>query len=274
MGLDGHPVLLAGKVWTDVMTYCPNEWLSSYTYEGLLARLQQENPSSSGAGPEAGPAEVASALNVIAALNITKKSGAFQFVSRVSHVRLSTVPAVSKAVLEALDSAGHIVFTINVDLKLDTDIPEGQDQTALVSAVIPDREGIASLVLKLDGYEVARTSVDSQERAGKMGSLSAKQLTPINSAEFAGLIADQGNPEIENGLLIRWNDSTTSTGYTIQVGSVGGPLETLAVAVKRKYYVIKRRVLDGYRDRDMRVVVSANNLSRSQVLVKVVHVGK
>ena len=42
---------LPGTVWHDVMSYCPNEWLSSYTYEGILDRLVAENTLGAGATP-------------------------------------------------------------------------------------------------------------------------------------------------------------------------------------------------------------------------------
>jgi hypothetical protein len=34
---------LPGRVWTDVMSYCPKEWLSRYTYTAIMQRLREEN---------------------------------------------------------------------------------------------------------------------------------------------------------------------------------------------------------------------------------------
>src|SRR5262249_49618665 len=34
---------LPGVAWHDVMTYCSYQWLSSYTYQGILTRLLAEN---------------------------------------------------------------------------------------------------------------------------------------------------------------------------------------------------------------------------------------
>jgi hypothetical protein len=278
MGTDGHPIALRGSQWTDVMTYCPNEWLSSYTYEAVLQRLQREGATASGVSPVGATdtnAPGGKSLSVIASVNVTKATATLQFVSQVSNAAISPVPSDSKASLEALDSADHVLFTFRVPLKLDSDIPEGQDQTALITAVIPYSDNISTLVLTIEGHEVARAKVSSEEQRGKIASLSTKQLSPASSPEFAGLIAGHGDEEIENGMLLRWKDSRgTGTTYTVQVGPSGGQLETLAVAVKRPYYVIKKRVLEAYRDKDIQIVVSANNISRSQVLSKVVHVKK
>ncbi|MGX2993036.1 hypothetical protein JNUCC64_01875 [Streptomyces sp. JNUCC 64] len=47
---------LPGVQWHDVMTYCPRQWLSSYTYEGVRRRLLAEESLSAGApAPGDGP---------------------------------------------------------------------------------------------------------------------------------------------------------------------------------------------------------------------------
>ena len=49
-----NPAALPGVPWHDVMTYCQRQWLSSYTYAGILARLNAENTLPAGA-PAPGP---------------------------------------------------------------------------------------------------------------------------------------------------------------------------------------------------------------------------
>jgi hypothetical protein len=57
-----------GEVWTDVMTYCDNQWISKHTYEGIYRKLALVSPagaSAAGPGPNhvspAGPGLSASA---------------------------------------------------------------------------------------------------------------------------------------------------------------------------------------------------------------------
>lgn len=38
--------VLPGQVWTDVMTYCDNQWISAYTYKNIMERLIAENSPS------------------------------------------------------------------------------------------------------------------------------------------------------------------------------------------------------------------------------------
>jgi hypothetical protein len=43
-----RPILLTGPPWTDMMTYCPHQWISAYTYKEILNRMLAEanlNPS-------------------------------------------------------------------------------------------------------------------------------------------------------------------------------------------------------------------------------------
>ena len=42
---------LQGTVWHDVMTYCPNQWLSAYTYTGIHSRLSGEDVLPAGPVP-------------------------------------------------------------------------------------------------------------------------------------------------------------------------------------------------------------------------------
>jgi hypothetical protein len=278
MGVDGVPVALRGSQWTDVMTYCPYEWLSSYTYAGILTRLDQEGGSAAGATPGgqvAAKETPAQSLSVIASINLNKKTGVFQFVSRVDGAEVTPNAGDSRGSIETRDSENRILSTFRTPLKLDTDIPDGEDQTALISAVIPYSANVISVVLKLDGNELARRTVNAAERGSEMASLSATQLDPVSRGKFAGLIAGQGDEEIEHGMLLQWKDSNgAGSSYSVQIGPPEGPLQTLAVAVKKQYYVIKKRALDPYRDKDVKIIVSVNGLSRSQVLSKVIHLQK
>jgi hypothetical protein len=59
VGDPGNGIAMAaqpGSQWRDVMTYCNNQWLSPYTYQGIRTRLLAEDtlPASTGSGPGAG----------------------------------------------------------------------------------------------------------------------------------------------------------------------------------------------------------------------------
>jgi hypothetical protein len=78
----------AGQLWHDVMTYCPFQWVSAFTYNGLLTRLKAEDalgplppPPPAGASP---PPPVSApgiggimtgSIHVVATVNLTQRNG-------------------------------------------------------------------------------------------------------------------------------------------------------------------------------------------------------
>jgi hypothetical protein len=59
--------VLPGLDWTDVMTYCDDEWLSPYTYQGIRTRLLEEDALGSRPAAGAAPAFDATAAEAVAA---------------------------------------------------------------------------------------------------------------------------------------------------------------------------------------------------------------
>ncbi len=91
VGLDaGDPLLalpmraLPGAAWHDVMSYCANQWLSSFTYDGIRRRLSAENALGAGGPPAgaaaSGPGDAVAGLHVVAAANLTRGTGALSAV--------------------------------------------------------------------------------------------------------------------------------------------------------------------------------------------------
>lgn len=305
VGLDfgsSTPSILPGTQWNDIMTYCDYVWPSSYTYAGILKRLEAEaattyasavypaaatialnraNPlpgSSSNKSPFSGSstAQIAQApappqemgLNVIATVNLTKKSGTIKFVSRVERSPAPSKDLKSRGAIRALDDRGDTIFTLTIPIRPDTDIRVGKDETALVNSVVPDSPRISKLQLLLDNEQIAQISVEPKEKEAKLTGITTHVLNKVEaeSPDYVGFIPAGADEQTKEGLLVRWNDTSESSSYTIQIGPADESLETLAVSVNHHYYVIKKMVLDRYHGRKVRVVVSANNLSRSQVL--------
>ena len=85
VGLDvGDPAVaipmraLPGPAWHDVMSYCDNQWLSSFTYDGIRTRLAAEDALGAGGPPEnasAGPGDEVAGIHVVAAANLTRSTG-------------------------------------------------------------------------------------------------------------------------------------------------------------------------------------------------------
>jgi hypothetical protein len=276
-GLNGHPVTLPGTLWTDIMTYCDYEWPSWYTYTGILTRLQSEGASTQGQAP-AGTHALAShpqthnTISLIASVNVTKKKAVIRFVGRQQSNEAAVDNASGRVKIIAQDTTGHILSTSHVNVRLDTDIPSGKDQTGIIDALVPDSQKISKLIVFLDDTKIAETSTDSAEQKAELSSLSAVQLSPDNRQDYFGFIKGIPDEETAEGLLLRWRDTTATGSYTVEIGLQDKPLETLAIKVINKYYVVRKSVLDRYRGFTVKIVVSANNLSRTQLLTKIFEV--
>ncbi len=69
---------LPGPAWHDVMSYCDNQWLSSFTYDGIRTRLAAEDALGAGGPPanaSAGPGDEVAGIHVVAAANLTRSTG-------------------------------------------------------------------------------------------------------------------------------------------------------------------------------------------------------
>jgi hypothetical protein len=100
------PRALPGTAWHDVMSYCVNQWISSFTYTGIRTRLIAEDtlpipagPSRTGAALPArrghagarrasgrGGAMPGGTIHVVATLNVTRQTGALRHVSPVTAI--------------------------------------------------------------------------------------------------------------------------------------------------------------------------------------------
>lgn len=263
---------LPGGKWTDVMTYCSYIWASNYTYEALISRIQAEGGSSAGPGAGAGPDTTIRGINIIASVNLTKKTGKFRDVSRVPQPPSPVAESELRAFVKATDSYEKLVYYQPVQLRMDTDIPEGKDKTALVNVVVPYLSEIVKLQLLLDTTVLDEVRVEPVERAANLSSVTSKQLNKSNAHDYVAFIQGISEEETTDGMLERWDDTTPSSTYAVQIGFQDGPLQTLAIAVKTKYYVIRKSLLDKYRGKTVKIVVSTNNLSRTQSVSKIVPV--
>lgn len=275
---------LPGTTWTDNMSYCRNQWMSDYTYKGILARLRAENalaggPTpglvSAGAGAEAikpaaagpatieegskadlpldshgsvgsyvapagtppseivtevqsppnldllspayqsapeivfgsevdGGAEVPEAatldgplpeelrdfattadlfdaqtppvsdtiepmpmltgnfVSVVATIDLTEKSGEIAFVNPVPQAFVSPAGAGEKATLVQVDADGVEISRHETEVILDSELHLGDHVTGIIDAVLDIESNVAAITLVVDGTEVDRFVIPSQ----------------------------------------------------------------------------------------------------------------
>lgn len=172
---------LPGEDWHDVMTYCSNQWLSKYTYEGIHQRILSEDSLGSGldndGGDEGAPApqkphdetdarskywtakmklKKGDYVNVVATLNLTAKTAKIQFVNPVAACMQPTEEPKSNVKLQLVDENNSVVKLIPVQVKFDSCLEPTEGLKGIVDASVIIPSGVVAIELTIDDKVVDR----------------------------------------------------------------------------------------------------------------------
>jgi len=218
VGLDvGDPTLgipmriMAGTTSHDVMSYCNYQWLSSFTYAGVHARLLAEDALL--AGPPGARLEgLASDMQLIAALNLTARTG-----DVVSVLPADADPDAGPITAEAAagvsvrftDGAGAALLEQPVTFRRSVCESPADDVTGVVDTVLSPPAGAVTVQLLIDG-EV----VDTHPIGGETSDIGPR----------AGLESMDAGPGPDGRLELRWPAAVDAPDqrYVVQVSEDGG----------------------------------------------------
>lgn len=209
-GVDGH----------DVMSYCDDQWLSSFTYGGVYTRLvaEQALPAGSAAGPlNLGDERAVNDMRVIASLNLTTSSGAITAVLPATGDPDSPedqdddragYPAV---VVRVRGDDGEVLAEYPVSFRRSSCEDPGDDVTGVVDATVPPVPGAASVELVVDG-----SVVDTQAVGGR----------PVVAGDLTRADRGPGRPgePVDGPLELAWSapDAPAGQRYIVQLSDDGG----------------------------------------------------
>lgn len=199
---------LPGVLWHDVMSYCDNQWLSSFTYTGIRDRLIAEDSlvstASQGVSRES-TIMSANSIQVLATVNLTRKTGVLQHVTASStlppDVPESMPDQAPDLKLRLYREDGQLVGEFPVNFYPDACREVDADETGIVDVVIPSTPDAAAIELVLEGQAIdtfTRTTTAQPVQ-------NVRAVTPPQ--EFA--IA---RSEIPTTVSIEWNDASTESG--------------------------------------------------------------
>jgi hypothetical protein len=202
------------------MTYCPNQWISSFTYNEIYSRLMREDLLPDGAGGPlssnamSGQGNAAPAgMQVTAALNLTRGEGAIDSVLPADVVDSPEAGGAAEPYAVSVrtrDSSGAVlderpgVFQRSVCQGRDDDV------TGILDVVIPVFPDAASIEVLVDG-EV----MDSHPVGGE-----PVEVGPLVHAERETTGPSGRAAELD----IRWNvsDAPPSQRYIVEVSDDSG----------------------------------------------------
>jgi hypothetical protein len=263
----------------DIMTYCHQpEWPSAYTYEGIRKRLEDENnqylpnnpifvplsfsaptaqlPSTSNPSPIA--MLTGAMVHVVATVNLTHSTGAFEFVTPVQRAE-PQIGATDRASLVVRDGAGRQLSSTPVVLRGSTDTPSGADQTALISGAVPFNSAMAEIDLVLDHAVLVRYRN------------ATKPPTAPRLRQVFNAIAGAPGAVAEAGSSLAWTPPAAAEGtvtYTVQTSSDGKTWSTIAIGLKEPNLALTP---DHASAGTMRVIANNGFRSAAPVVIKLQH---
>lgn len=244
----GLPMRIMGGIDAhDLMTYCDDQWLSSFTYRGVYDRLVAEDALP--AGPMAGPATEAalrgsqepSQMRMIAALNLTRMAGAITTVlptdgdaQESAHAFDTVERPPHEITVRVLDADGAVLDERPAAfLRTACEDPD-EDVTGVVDVTVPTYEDGASVELLVGGRVI-----DSQPIGG----------APAPVGDLVSTVAEAAGPGATPGeaLDVRWEAPAAPAGqrYIVQVSEDGGETwRTIAVGLSEPAVTLPTDDLD------------------------------
>jgi hypothetical protein len=153
---------LPGTTWHDVMTYCDNQWLSSFTYEGIRTRLLDEDalapgpsapPASTSPSPGTGPMPTPQSIHIVATVNLTQNSAELQLLTPFATPAVTPLKEYldrghqERLLLQIQDDANRVLWTEVAPFRPNLCTAPDEDETGLVDAFIPRPDNAAKVLL-------------------------------------------------------------------------------------------------------------------------------
>lgn len=160
--------------WTDVMGYCSRQWISHYTYEGILRRLSGKSASEASTAK----AVTADGLAVVGTLDPASGEVELDTLLRLPNLTLTPRPARGAFTLVLQDAAKRKLASYPFIPRPSAD---GGDE--IISEVVPHAAGTKRVAILQDGREIAA-------RAASRNAPQVKILFPNGGEHLEGETVD------------------------------------------------------------------------------------
>lgn len=227
---------LPGQQWHDVMTYCDQQWLSSYTYDAIRLRLLAEDAL----GPTPAPGEfgfegatestvtanelevnmaIGDFISVVAEVNLTEGTGNIRYVNPVSRGLSPAAGGGAGFELRVLDAAGQALGSYPAPVKINSCADPSEDRTGIVDALIPANPAARQIELLYNGQVL-----DTFRSGGAVPEVSnlRREASTESALSFAWDDAAASATEGEAASNVTYNvQVSTDEGQTWQTVAVG-----------------------------------------------------
>jgi len=222
-------------IWTDVMTYRCNEWISNYTYEGILDNLKILDQKGLIKSKQFLLDNVGSDSNdsllVQGIVNLTDNSIELLPFMHLPNLELTPRPDNGSFSISLFDGTGERLASYPFEPKIGTDIPENESKSALIAEVIPYIEGTSRIVITKDGQELAFRNVSA------------------NPPQIEIIYPNGGEELDENTVNVSWRasdeDSDQLTYTILYSADAGETWQAVATNLEEMNYTVDLQELPG-----------------------------
>ena len=247
------PALYDWPTWTDVMTYCDNEWLSSYTYNGILKNLCGKDLPNCPDSADLTRARLAKRggprLAVHGTIDLATDRVKLDPMSTLSGLTLTERPRRSRYAIVLRDEAGKVLR------KYPFEAQEVSDQDAGVRLATIDE--VVAFPKRTQHIEVA---------AG--GELLASRTVSEHGPRI--FLRGFKQTQLDAPVKLKWRASDLDGGrlfFTVQYAADGRHFVTIAAGLRGRSYTVDPATLPGGERARFRVIATdgvLTNFSRSE----------
>jgi hypothetical protein len=241
-GFDITTRAIYGPTWKDVMTYCSNQWVSDFTYEGIRSYLV-------GVGEQTEALEMVTAddfLAVMGMASLTSNTANLESVYQVTQSATVPLPDPGDWTIALVDAADSDLATFSFQPDELTDGEESPTRPAVIAELVPWSAGTVKVEIRYQGQVKDSRSVSANAPTVTMDTPTAGHLLADGpfTASWSGSDAD-GDP----------------LTYSLLYSNDGGPnWETLATGLAEQQLELNTDNLPGGSGM-LRVLVSDGLLS-------------
>lgn len=213
LSMDVYP----GNIHHDLMTYCDDQWMSDYTYEGIMDYLED-------LGGGGGGAPLAEGLIIQGDLNLTRNQAQLRPFLRLPGLEETARPASSPFSVELRNAAEAVLVRHLFEPAEDTETEPGEDIMASFDLVVPWLPATRRIVVLRGGTELTSRAVSANAPQVRLSSPSGQN----------------GFEDAEGILLARWEASdadgdplTFTLLYSPDAGQSWHPIDAGLTSLRR-----------------------------------------
>jgi hypothetical protein len=217
-------------VWTDVMTYRCNEWISDYTYEGILSRLKPSAASGQAITRTQAPV-VGDGLVITGTINLATGAADLSPFFHLSGIELSPRPVTGQFSIDLLDGTGHALAHYPFEVGILSDSSPTMGQTGMIVETVPYVPGTRTITISRGSQVLASRQVSPNSPQVKILYPNGGEVLQGQSATFLWQGQDADGDTLTYTLLysadagrtwLPFATGITGTSQQVSLGSLAG----------------------------------------------------